>query len=323
VTSLYPDIFYYAFLFSKKEASIIFSTKKQANITSFTGKKNNTRKSPARPGCGGGRTPKSSGARYFPAEEPPPSRKNNPQDYMTSDPNNFYSALDNMELDTDSLTASPPPTSDIDSGGADATQGSIQSNARSTNSEENSDDTSKTPITGNARAAESISGNTSSGNGDNDMSSTNSTGTPTPKDDDESIHENNLDNADDISIGNKDHSPLGTQQESISSPPQISDTPTQLQPPPAPAVVNTYQERRTSANPHRSPSQPTPASVVANPYQQRTNTSNPHRPPSQRSEVSNCMPSTKSQLFRGNTSSSFKMDKPIVLKKGSIDMTSN
>jgi hypothetical protein len=28
VTSLYPDIFYYAFLFSKKEASIIFSTKK-------------------------------------------------------------------------------------------------------------------------------------------------------------------------------------------------------------------------------------------------------------------------------------------------------
>jgi hypothetical protein len=127
-----------------------------------------------------------------------------------------------MELDTDSNTASPHSTSDIDNGGLDATHGRIQlPSLHVAHSEADSEDTSKTPITGNARTADSISRQSSCADSDADMSSKDPSDTASTKDVDVSSHEDTLNETTDIGGGTNEHSPHANHHASLSFPPHL------------------------------------------------------------------------------------------------------
>ncbi len=101
---------------SARKRNLSSSPKKnQSNITSFTGKKTNTQKSPSRSGRGGGRLPK-------PAVE----RNTNVSNSRTSDTNT------NILLDTNDSQNPFAPLADMEV-------------------DMESEDTSKTPVTGNAK----------------------------------------------------------------------------------------------------------------------------------------------------------------------------
>jgi hypothetical protein len=128
------------------------------------------------------------------------------------------------------------------------------------------------------------------------MSSKDPSDTASTKDVDVSSHEDTLNETTDIGGGTNEHSPHANHHASLSFPPQIPDIQPQVQLPPASAVNST-----------------SPGIVGDHPSQHRTTASHPRL--SQCSETIS-RSSTTSQIHSGKLSSSFPMEKSIVLKRG-------